>query len=136
MPSIRSFVVLAAMVLALGVLAPSASAGTAKPFHLTKICESDVLCTLVTDSFAAIPAGTAVTYTWDTASPWLAYPTIVVRNGSTTGVCDWNQPGPTVLAVCTFSSGTGRLTQFHLTVDVSVEESGLWHWDGWYWFGG
>jgi hypothetical protein len=136
MRSVRTFVVVAVLTLALGALVPSASAGSAKPFHLTKTCSSDVLCTLVSDSFKAIPAGTDVTYTWDTARPWLAYPTIAVTNGSTTGVCDWNQPGPTVLAVCTFNQGTGRLTELHLTVDVSVEESGLWHWDGWYWLGG
>ena len=67
--------------------------------------------------------------------PGSAYPTIVVRNGSTTGVCNWDQPGPTVLAICSFSSGTGRLTQFHLVVDVSVDADNVWHWDGIYWFG-
>ena len=85
--------------------------------------------------FEAIAPGTDVTYTWDATRPWLAYPTIVVRNGSTTGVCNWDQPGPTVLAICSFSSGTGRLTQFHLVVDVSVDADNVWHWDGSYWFG-
>jgi hypothetical protein len=126
----------AAAVLTFSALAPSVSAGSHKAFHLEKTCASNVLCTVTTDTFKPIPGGTDVTYVWDTARPWLAYPTIVVRNGSTTGVCDWDQPGPTVLAKCTFGTGTGRLTQFHLAVDVSVDADAVWHWDGWYWFGG
>jgi len=136
MRSLSRLALLGAMLLALAMLAPSASAASPKAFHLTKTCASNVLCTIVTDSFKAIPEGTDVTYTWDTVRPWQAYPTITVKNGSTTGICDWNQPGPTVLAKCTFEGGSGRLSQFHLAVDVSVNASGTWYWDGWYWFGG
>jgi hypothetical protein len=134
MRSVRNLLVVVATMLALSVLAPSVSAASHKEFHLTKTCSSDVLCTLVSDTFKAIPPGTDVTYTW--ASDTVAYPTIVVRNGSTTGACDWAQPGPDVLAICTFGTGTGRLTQFHLVVDVSLDANDVWHWDGWYWFGG
>jgi hypothetical protein len=134
MRSIRTLAVVAAIV-AFGALAPSVSAASPKAFHLTKTCESDVLCTVVSDSFKAIPGGTDITYTLDETNPYLAYPTIVVRNGSTTGVCDWNQPGPVVLAVCSFAGGTGRLSQFHLVVDVSVDANDVWYWDGWYWYG-
>jgi hypothetical protein len=136
MRSVRILVVIAATALAFGVLAPSTSAASHKAFHLNKTCASNVLCTVVSDTFKWIPAGTDVTYVL--SDPWtgLAYPTIAIRNGSTTGVCDWNQPGPTVLAKCTFGTGTGRLTQFHLAVDVSVTSDSVWHWDGAYWFGG
>jgi len=136
MRSVRILVVVAAAIVALSALAPSASAASSKAFHLSKTCVSNVLCTVVSDTFKAIPPGTDVTYVL--SDPWngLAYPTIAVRNGSTTGVCDWNQPGPTVLAKCTFGTGTGRLTQFHLAVDVTVDADNVWHWDGWYWFGG
>jgi hypothetical protein len=136
MRSVRRLMLVAAAVLAFSALAPSVSAGSHKAFHLEKTCVSNVLCTVTSDTFKAIPGGTDVTYVWDTTRPWLAYPTIVVRNGSTTGVCDWDQPGPTVLAKCSFGTGTGRLTQFHLSVDVSVDADSVWHWDGWYWFGG
>jgi hypothetical protein len=37
-------------------------------------------------------------------------------------------------ATCTFGTGTGRLTQFHLVVDVTTDGSN-WFWDGTYWFG-
>ncbi len=104
-----------------------------KEFALTKTCASDFLCTVQSSSFKAIPAGTDITYLYG-ADPSLAYPTITVGNGSTTGVCDWNQPGPVVLAKCTFGTGTGRLSDFHLEVAVSVVGD-VWHWDGTYWFG-
>ena len=133
--SLRKLLALAAVVAALTAFAPSAAASSAKSFHLLKTCSSNVLCTVTADTFAPIPADTDVTYTWDATRPWLAYPTIVVRNGSTTGVCDWNQPGPTVLAICSFHGGTGRLTQFNLVVDVSVDADNVWHWDGVYWYG-
>ena len=132
MRSVRILVVATAL-LALAVLVPTVSAASPKAFHLTKTCASDVLCTVVTDTFRAIPTGTDVTYTWASAS--IAYPTIAVSNGSTTGVCDWNQPTGPVLAKCTFGTGTGRLTQFSLAVDVTFDGT-YWHWDGWYWFGG
>ena len=35
---------------------------------------------------------------------------------------------------CTFSGGTGVFTHFHATVDVSLDATGLWHWDGTYRF--
>ncbi len=110
-----------------------------KGFALTKKCASNFLCTVQSSSFKAIPAGTDITYLYG-EDPSLAYPTITVGNGSTSGVCDWNQPGPVVLAKCTFGSGTGRLTGFDLEVAVSVvgdpnDPTSVWHWDGTYWFG-
>ena len=82
----RRLVALLALIAALTAFAPSAAASSAKAFHLEKTCISNVFCTVIWDDFAAIPAGTDVTYTLDETRPWLAYPTIVVRNGSTTGV--------------------------------------------------
>lgn len=111
------------------------SAASPKAFHLNKTCVSSSLCTIVSSDFKAIPAGTDITYTvTGDGSNGLAYPTIVVRNGSTTGVCNWNQPPGPVLAKCTFGTGTGRLTQFHLAVDVTSDGT-YWFWDGTYWFG-
>lgn len=135
MRSVRSLaVVVVTTVLMLSVLASSASAASQKPFHLKKTCVSNVLCTVVSSSFTAIPGGTDITYV--IGSGGLAYPSIVTRNGSTTGVCNWNQPLGPVLAKCTFGTGTGRLTQFHLAVDVTFDGTTYWFWDGTYWMGG
>ena len=35
---------------------------------------------------------------------------------------------------CTFSGGTGKFTHFRASVAVSVDETGLWHWEGTYSF--
>jgi hypothetical protein len=141
MRTVRALLVAGATIIALSVLAPSVSADSPhhRTFHLDKTCESDVLCTIVSSTFKPFRPGTDVTYV--NSDPWngLAYPTIKIRHGSTTGVCDWNQPPGPVLAKCTFSKGTGRLTGFHLKVDVTVTgdpslPTSVWHWDGTYWF--
>lgn len=143
MSSVRRILVVLGTIAALTALAPSVSASSHKNFHLDKTCESQILCTIVKSNFKPFTKGTQVTYTFDSSDPWdlLAFPTIVVRHGSTTGVCDWNQPGTDgVLAICTFSRGTGRLAGFHLSVKVTVTgdpnlAKSVWHWDGTYWFG-
>jgi len=134
MRSLRRLVVVGATIALLAVLVPSASAASHKAFYLDKTCSSEVLCTVQHSDFQAIPKNTEITYAPGPASG-LVYATITVKNGSTTGVCDWNQPGPVVLAKCTFDTGTGRLTQFHLAVDVTTDGPN-WFWNGWYWFGG
>ena len=138
MRSTRQIVLIGAAILALGVVAPTVAAASPKPFLLTKTCATDVLCTVVSSNFDGIPAGTDVDYTvTGDGSDGLAYPTIKVGANSTTGVCDWNQPGPTVVAKCTFGTGTGGLASFHLDVDVTVTgdpsaPDSLWTWTGTY----
>ncbi len=107
-------------------------------FGLTKTCENDLLCTVATSTFDRIPTGTKITYTVNgDGSDGLAYPSMEVPGGSTTGVCDWNQPEGPVLAKCSFRSGTGVLAGFQLEVDVTVvgdpkDPASVWHWDGAY----
>ena len=87
----------------------------------------------------AITPGTDITYVPGLGG--LAYPTIVVRNGSTTGVCDWNQPaGQPVLAKCTFGTGTGRLTQFRhndyrIVLGLRGDLGKNWNYDGYLQYG-
>jgi hypothetical protein len=130
MRSFRSLVVLAVIAVALSVVAPSASAASPKSFHVEKVCDSPIHCVITFSSFKAIPAGTEINYTVRTDGNLNAV--INVSNGSATGVC-----GPATLPTfCTFSDGTGRLTQFHLDVAVSPNvDFSVWFWDGTYWFG-
>lgn len=107
-------------------------------FALTKTCESNVLCTVVSSSLEAIPAGTRIDYTVNgDGSDGLAYPTIETAVGRTSGMCDWNHPEGPILARCTFDEGTGAFAGFHLSVDVTVvgdadDPASVWHWDGTY----
>lgn len=138
MHSIKRLLAVMGTIVALMALAPVASAGSPAPFLLTKTCVSDFLCTVVSSTFDGFPAGTDIVYTvTGDGSDGLAYPTIKVGANSTTGVCHWNQPGPTVLAKCTFRTGTGAWTSFHLDVDVTVTgdptaADSLWTWAGTY----
>ena len=126
-------------IIALMALAPVASAGSHQDFHLDKTCAPDAseplgfVCTIQHADFKWFPAGTKVHYTSQNAAGDVVQATIAIKNGSTDGVCVWSSP---VNAVCTFSPGTGRLSQFHLVVDVTANaDASIWYWDGTYWFG-
>lgn len=107
-------------------------------FHLDKTCSEDLseplgfFCTVEHSDFKWIPAGTEVHYDVGPANN-AQTATIEIKNGSTSGVCTWSSD---VDAVCVFSAGTGRLTQFHLDVVVTANaDQSVWYWDGTYWFG-
>ena len=140
MRSVRSLAAVAATVLALTVLVPAASAASPKAFHLDKTCAPDsseplgYVCTVQHSDFKWFPAGTEVHYTSQNQAGDVVQATIPIKNGSTNGACVWSSP---VNAVCTFSPGSGRLTQFHLVVDVTANaDQSIWYWDGTYWFDG
>ena len=140
MRSVRSLAAVAATLLALTVLVPSASAASPKAFHLDKTCAADsseplgYVCTIQHSDFKWFPAGTEVHYTSQNQAGDVVQATMPIKNGSTNGACVWSSP---VNAVCTFSPGSGRLTQFHLVVDVTANaDQSIWYWDGTYWFGG
>ena len=140
MRSIRSLAAVAATVLALTVLVPSASAASPRAFHLDKTCAADsseplgYVCTVQHSDFKWFPAGTEVHYISQNQAGDVVQATISIKNGSTNGVCVWSS---LVNAICTFSPGPGRLTQFHLVVVVTANaDASIWYWDGTYWFGG
>jgi hypothetical protein len=141
MRSLHRLVVAGATIIALTAVVPSVSAATERPFHLEKTCISTTtgsLCTVTSSSFKWIPVGTEITYDGSGGYSHLVA-TINVKNGSATGVCDILAAvnDPAQLGTCTFESGTGRLTQFHLSVAVRrTADWSLWFWDGAYWFGG
>ena len=133
----RSRAVMGAIV-ALMTFAPVASAGSSHGFHLDKTCTehpSEPLgysCTVLHSDFKWIPAGTEVRYLSQAGN--VVQTRIEVANGRTDGACTWSSD---VNAICVFSAGTGRLTQFKLDVVVSANaDQSVWYWDGTYSFGG
>ena len=138
MPSIRSLIVVAAAMLA--VSACSAAADSHKTFHLDKTCLASG-CTIVASDLAAIPVGTLITYTQiGDGSTKQQNATFTTKSGSASGFCDFNHDGKPLAAQCTFLSGTGALTGFHLVADVTLtgdsnSPDAVWHWDGTYWYG-
>lgn len=140
MSSVKRALVVLGTIVALTVLAPVASAGSPKDFHLDKTCAADpseplgYVCTIQHSDFRWFPAGTEVHYISQNLAGDVVQATIAIKNGRTSGVCVWSSD---VNAVCTFSPGSGRLTQFHLRVDVTANaDASIWYWDGVYWFGG
>jgi hypothetical protein len=92
------------------------------------------ICTVQHSDFKWIPAGTDIRYLSQDEDGIVVQASIEIRNGSTHGACTWSS---LVDAICVFSAGTGRLTQFNLEVVVTYDEDeDVWYWDGTYWFGG
>jgi hypothetical protein len=138
MRSLHRLVVAGATILALTAVVPSVSAASHKAFHLEKVCDTATHCVVTSSSFKAIPAGTEITYGGPDPNHLTAV--ITVRNGTATGQCAIGSlvgyGDPSLPATCTFDTGTGRLTQFHLSVKVATTaQYNPWYWDGTYWFG-
>jgi hypothetical protein len=134
----RLMVVAAAIIALSGCGSPTASP---TPFTLDKTCVSETfVCTVVSSDISRFPAGTEIAYTkiGDTSNGLLAA-SITVEGGTTLGVCDFNYDGNPLTAKCTFTTGSGDLTGFHLAADVTVTDKdtpdAVWHWVGTYWFG-
>ena len=124
---------------ALMALAPVASAGSHRGFYLDKTCAEDVseplgyICTVQNSDLELIPAGTDIRYLSESPDGSVVQASIEIRNGSTDGACTWSSD---VDAICVFSAGTGRLTQFNLEVVVTANaDQSVWYWEGSYSFG-
>jgi hypothetical protein len=133
MKSIRKLLAVTTAIVVLGVLVSAASAASQKPFHLEKVCEGTV-CVVTASDFEAIPPGTEINYSGPDADHLVAV--LTIKNGSATGQCAIGSifGTPSAPGTCVFAAGTGRLTQFHLDVEVTFDGT-LWYWDGVYWFG-
>lgn len=143
MDSIKRLLAVMSTIVALMALAPVASAGAHHSFYLEKTCEDRAseplgyICTVTHSDFKWIPAGTDIRYPSQDADGIVVQASIEIRNGSTNGACTWStDENPDPLAICVFSAGTGRLTQFNLEVDVTYDENeDLWIWEGTYSYG-
>lgn len=133
MRSIRRLAAVAATILMLGLL-PSIAAASDKTFLLTKDC-LDLTCVVTTSTYKGIPEGTVINYTENLDGSLTAV--LVTKTGSATGHCvlDPIFGEPSLPGTCVFSTGTGSLSQFHLTVAVTTVDFASWTWEGTYSFG-
>lgn len=139
MRSIRRLVVAATILAVSGCGAPEA---TPTAFHLEKTCvQASGVCEIVSSDISQFPPGTEIKYSAiGDASNKLLAASITVASGSTLGVCDFNYDGDPLTAKCTFTTGSGDLTGFHLAANVTRDGPGadpktVWTWIGTYWFG-
>ena len=137
MHSSKRWLAVIGAIVALMTLAPVALAGSQQGFHLDKTCAEDLseplgyICTVEHSDFKWIPPGTDIRYLSEAGN--VVQASIDIGTGTTYGACTWSSA---VDAVCVFSGGTGRLTQFNLEVVVTASpDQSTWYWDGTYWFG-
>ncbi len=144
MRSARRILVFAIAITALMASAISVSASSSPhALHMTKDCSANTgiaptYCTVKASSLKAIPPRAKVWY----LGPVLTDAYFLSSNikidawhGNTaTGYCQVDAREST--GICTFWKGTGTLTGFHAVLQVSIDDKGLWHWDGTYYFPG
>jgi hypothetical protein len=141
----KRMLTLVAIVAVVGVVATSGSAKPAKrsgPLHVTKQCTDPPydgtvgsFCTITSSNIPAIEPGMRVVYL---AAPdfgaGVLDADIAVGSGQGTAL------GHVVLDLSTASgrislvTGTGKFRHLEARATVSVDDEGIWHWDGTYRF--
>ena len=141
MRSVRRLLVVAATVVALTILVPSASAASPLgEIHIAKTCSptfpTDPTCTVQISTSGPILVGTVGHYLGPLfGSPLLSSEVLLVTpdGGTATGHCTLSFR--TGLGTCTFARGTGSLAGFHANLDVTFHfDTGWTNWDGTYFF--
>lgn len=148
MHSVRIVSVLGAIVVALVGLAPGAAAAAPTlPLHLVKDCSTFLgttpsFCVVSSSEFPDIPVGSKVWYLGPVLQDTLFLSSNVLLDtghGSTANGYCINAAQPlgdanATTGLCSFWDGTGDLAGFHALVDVSIDASQEFHWDGVYYF--
>lgn len=144
MRSVPRIVVLACTVVAFAALAPAVSANSNPlPIHLTKDCstysgEIPSLCTIETSDLSLLPVGTKVWYEGPilTNNYFLSSNMLLEAgpNATATGYCIFDARAIAQTGLCTFWAGTGSLTGFTAILHVTIDDQGIWHLDGEYYF--
>jgi hypothetical protein len=143
MRPIRSLILIAGAILALTAVAPTASAATLHPLHLTKDCstftgEIPSLCRIAVSNVKIIPVGTKIWYKGPVVSNAYFLSSNVVMDvghaSTATGYCIFDTEAGASPGMCAFWRGKGTLAGFHAIIHVTIDSKHLWHWDGSYYF--
>ncbi|MBC7479192.1 MAG: hypothetical protein H7317_14025 [Pseudorhodobacter sp.] len=120
--------------------APAARADTVTytPLTLAKECSkftahSGDFCTVTASDLAAIPVGSWVFYLGPVLGPVILSTEVVLDAGGgnlALGYCSVELAKSA--GACTFRAGSGTLTGFQAIVNLTIDEKGLFHWDGGY----
>jgi hypothetical protein len=138
----RIFGIVAAAVLAgsfvIAAQVPANASARSGALHVTKECSqytgaAGSFCTITGSNLKSIKAGSKVVYASAANADGTLVSDITVYSGhnkifghvSLTGAGMW----------VTLSGGTGKFRHFTAEAVVSVDSTGLWHWDGTYRFG-
>jgi hypothetical protein len=137
----KTLLVLVAAFAAAGMVASTGSARHASErggaLHVTKECsefETGQFCTILSSNVPQIKRGMRVVYLQPPGPNGLDTDVVLSREHGSAAF------GHVVLNATTsrvtFSGGTGALARFQAEADVSVDDEGVWHWEGTYSFSG
>ena len=138
----RTTILVLGAIFAFGIRASAVSAtSTPHEAHLTKDCSTydgvaPSLCTVSASDLGIIPTGTKVWYLGPvlTNSYFLSSNvSLDAGNGNkATGYCIFEAKES--LGLCTFWEGIGSFAGFTAVFNVTIDDGGLWHLDGIYYF--
>lgn len=136
----RLFLLAAAAILSLTALAPAVAASPRSgDLHVTKECgqytgQAGSFCTFVSSNIKAIPAGARIYYASAAGATSLDTDVAIVAGPGNVAAGHCTLDFLALPGLCTFSGGTGNFTHFQAWAAVSVDATGLWHWEGTYSF--
>jgi len=126
--------------LALVLAVPAvASAPRSGKFHVTKECSAYngtawSYCTIKSSNVSGLKAESTVLYASAAGASSLDSDVVIYSGQNTAAVGHVTLDLQTLTGRITISGGTGQLRGFRAQADVSVDATGLWHWDGTYSF--
>ena len=106
---------------------------------MTKECseytgQAGSFCTFTSSNIKAIDPGDRIVYARAAGLASLDTDVVVVAGPGNVAAGHCTLVFASLPGRCTFSGGTGKFTHFHASAAVSVDATGLWHWDGTYVF--
>jgi hypothetical protein len=122
----------------LAALSSPVFAADPKPLSLAKECSkftahSGDYCSVTKSSLTAIPAGSKVFYYGPVIGPAILSTYVVLDAGDgNTAIGYCNVELAKSAGTCTFWAGSGTLTGFQAIVTLTIDSTGLFHWDGSY----
>lgn len=133
------FAFVAAGVLATATAGSAAAAARSGALHVTKECShydftAGSFCTITSSNIQAIKPGMRVVYFAAPANGVLDSNLVLSSARGSAAFGHVRLDFTTLRGRVTFSGGTGRFTGFHADTVVSLDSTGVWHWDGTYGF--
>lgn len=140
MRSKRITLLVGVAILSMSVLAPSAMASPRSgALRMAKECseytgQAGSFCTFTSSNIKAIEPGARIVYAEAAGATTLDTDVAIVAGPGNVAAGHCTLDFTALPGRCTFSGGTGKFNHFHASVAVSVDATGLWHWDGTYSF--
>lgn len=133
------FAVIAAILSSVTLVPIAAASSRAGALHLEKECseyagQAGGFCTFTASNIGAIEPGDRVVYI-DAATPTgLDTDVRIVADRGNVAFGHCTLVFAALPGTCWFAGGTGTFKHFQAVASVSVDATGLWHWDGSYRF--